>query len=57
MGSGFLNIYPNQSVSARLVSLVFDYPTNRELTCDSATFFPVCQAEPACAVAETLTVF
>jgi hypothetical protein len=29
--SGFRNIYPNQSVSARLLSLVSDYPTYREV--------------------------
>jgi hypothetical protein len=54
---GFISIYPKQSVSARFVSLVFDNPTNRELTSHSATFFPECLAVPACAVAETVTVF
>jgi len=31
VGRGFLDIYPNQSVSARLLSLVSDYPTYQDL--------------------------
>jgi hypothetical protein len=31
VGRGFINIYPNHSVSARLLSLVSDYATHQEL--------------------------